>query len=263
MPFVSRARSVLLLCATNVILLLYASLVALPLRAQEQDHSKHEHDGMTMSEPSDPAEAARIQAKNLADKKESEFNHHLSGALVILAALFILAESFLRPRFAFLRYVWPLCFLGAGVFLLLFSDTELWPFGPHSWWWGLTTSREDLQHKTFAVLLLFLAYIEIQRARGVLTAAWSAWVFPVLACFGSGLLFFHEHHSNMGAADHMAHMAVMQRIQTEHLSFSIAGFVIGLSKGLSEVRSRWQTLLSKLWPLAMIVLGVLLLFYTE
>src|SRR5262249_17733205 len=190
------------------------------------------------------------------------FNHHLAGALVILAGLFILAETFLRPRFSFLRYIWPLCFLGAGVFLLIFSDTELWPFGPHSWWWGLTTSREDLQHKTFAVLLLFLAYIEIQRARGVLTAAWSAWVFPVLAFLGSGLLFFHEHHSNMGGADHMAHMAVMQRIQYEHLSFSITGFVIGLTKGLSEVRSRWQTILARLWPVALIVLGVLLLLYT-
>jgi len=235
--------------------------------AQEHDPSMHEHathEGMNMpTTPTDPATLARLQAKHVADKKESEFNHHLAGVFVILAALFILTESFVRPRFPFLRYVWPLCFLGAGIFLLVFSDTELWPFGPRSWWWGLTQNREDLQHKTFAVLLLALAYIEIQRARGVLTAAWSAWVFPVLAFFGSGLLFFHEHRSSMGGADHMAHMAIMQRIQSEHLTFSISGIAIGLFKGFSEVRSRWQTLFARLWPIAMIVLGILLLLYVE
>jgi len=226
------------------------------------DHSGHE--GMNMApEPTDPAVLARLQAKHLADKKESEFNHHLAGALVILAAIFMLAETSLRPRFTFLRYVWPLCFLGAGIFLLVFSDTELWPWGPHSWWWGLTQNREDLQHKTFAVLLLALAYIEIQRARGALTAAWSGWVFPVLAFAGSGLLFFHEHHSGMNASDHAAHMALMARIQSEHLNFSLSGFAIGLLKGFSEIRSRWQALFAKLWPIALIALGVLLLLYVE
>jgi len=219
---------------------------------------------MNMSpEPTDPALLAKIQAKNLADKRESEFNHHLAGALVILAALFILAGAFLRPRFPFLRFVWPLCFLGAGIFLLAFSDTELWPFGSHSWWWGLTQNREDLQHKTFAVILLGLAYIEIQRARGVLGAVWSAWAFPVLAFFGSCLLFFHQHHSNMGGGDHAAHMAIMQHIQSEHLSFSIAGFAIGLSKGLSEVRSRAQVFFANLFPVSLIALGILLVLYTE
>ena len=265
MSFRGLSRSVFLLCAPLLLLTVISSTAAVS-SAQEHDPSMHDHsghEGMNMPpEPTDPAVAARLQAKHLADKKESEFNHHLAGALVILAAIFILAESFLRPRFAFLRFVWPLCFLGAGIFLLVFSDTELWPFGPHSWWWGLTQNREDLQHKTFAVILLGLAYIEIQRARGVLTAAWSAWAFPVLAFVGSGLLFFHQHHSSMGG-DHMAHMAIMHRIQSEHFAFSMTGFVIGAANGLSEVRFRAQTLFARLWPVAMIVLGVLLLLYSE
>src|SRR5262249_21042300 len=254
------ARSVRLTCTAALAVSLFG-LMPMSI-AQEHDHSAHE--GMHMpSEPTDPAVLARLQAKHLADKKESEFNHHLAGAFVILAALLILAEFFLRPRFAFLRYVWPLCFLGAGIFLLVFSDTELWPFGPRSWWWGLTQNREDLQHKTFAVILLGLAYIEIQRARGVLTAAWSAWIFPVLAFFGSALLFFHEHHSGMGGADHDAHMAIMRHIQSEHLYFSITGFVIGITKGFSEVRFSAQGLFAKLFPISMIVLGILLMLYTE
>ena len=235
--------------------------------AQEHDHSMHEHDahqGMNMpAKAPDPATEAADRALQLAWKKESEANHHLAGVLVMLAGLFVLVEPSFRQRWPFLRFIWPLCFFFAGLFLLVFSDTELWPFGPQSWWYGLTHNREDLQHKTFAVILLGLAYIEIQRARGVLKAAWAAWVFPVLATFGSVLLLFHEHHSGMGGADHMAHMAIMQRIQSEHLSFSITGIGIALTKGLSEIRFRWQFLFARVWPLAMIVLGVLLVLYRE
>src|SRR5712692_8533352 len=95
------------------------------------------------------------------------------------------------------RYAWPVCFLLSGLFLLVFSDTELWPFGSQSWWYGLTHNPEDLQHKTFAVILLALGIIEVQRARGILKSAWAGWVSPVLACCGSVMLLFHQHHSGM------------------------------------------------------------------
>jgi len=57
-------------------------------------------------------------------------------------------------------------------------------------------------------------------------------------------------------------MAIMARIHAEHLSYAATGFGIGLTKGLAEVRTRW-ILFAKLWPTLMIVLGVLLMFYTE
>src|SRR6266403_230242 len=94
------------------------------------DHSGH--DGMSA-----PMDAAR-QRKLLADKKESEFNHHLAGFFVVLAGIFILAQGALTRRWSFLRFAWPACFLLSSLFLLVFSDTELWPFGPQSWWYGLT-----------------------------------------------------------------------------------------------------------------------------
>lgn len=259
----SRALFVAILGLALFSVLFFASAAL----AQEHDHSMHEHDSRgAMNMPAtatDPATEAADRALQLAWKRESEANHHLAGVLVMLAGFFVLVEPSFRQRWPFLRFIWPMCFLLGGLFLLIFSDTELWPFGPQSWWYALTHNMEDLQHKTFAVILLGLAYIEIQRARGVLKAAWAAWVFPALAAFGSVLLLFHEHHSGMGGADHMAHMAIMQRIQSEHLSFSITGIGIALTKGLSEVRFRWQSLFAKLWPLAMIVLGVLLIFYRE
>ena len=258
-----RCRRIL---AAAIFALAFSSIVAFAptVRAQEPDHSMHEHEGMDMPvQKLDPAAEAAHQAELLSWKRESEFNHHLAGLLVILAGLFILVEPALRQRWPFTRFAWSLCFLASGLFLLVFSDSELWPFGPQSWWYGLTHSMEDVQHKTFAVILLALAFIEIQRARGVLKAAWAAWAFPVLAAFGSILLLFHEHHSGMGGADHMAHMALMRQIQSEHLGLSITGFGIAVTKGLSEIRFNWQAFFAKVWPTLMIVLGILLVLYKE
>jgi putative copper resistance protein D len=179
----------------------------------------------------------------------------------VLAGVIVLAEGTKSQRWAFLKYVWPFCFLLSGVFLLVFSDTELWPFGPQSWWYGLTHNPEDLQHKTFAAILLVLGVLELQRARGVLKAAWAGALFPMLACCGSVMLLFHEHHAGMmHGADHMATMA---KVQSEHFQFAAAGFGIGIFKGLSELPTRWQVIFGRMWSGLMIVLGILLLLYHE
>src|SRR6266436_951509 len=78
-----------------------------PLAAQEPsappDHAGHEGMSMPMDEHAqmDPA----VQRKLLADKKESEFNHHLAGFFVILAGIFIFAEGVLTCRWYFLPAV--------------------------------------------------------------------------------------------------------------------------------------------------------------
>lgn len=214
------------------------------------------HEGMVM----DDSAPGPSPAKLLADKRESEFNHHLAGFFVVLAGLFILFEGRLSARWPAVRYAWPLCFLLAGIFVFVFSDTELWPFGHQSWLYGLTNHAEVRQHKTFAAILLALGVIEVLRARGTLKAAWSAWVFPVLAIAGSIILLFHDHGGGMHGPGHMERMA---RIQHEHMSYLAAGLGIGLSKGLSEIKTGWQGFFAKLWPSIMIVLGVLLMFYVE
>ena len=216
-----------------------------------------------MSMPMDgmpPMTAAEHAQMMLEDRKGSEFNHHLAGFFVVFAGIFFLASSLRPTQWPFLRYAWPLCFLACGVFLLAYSDKELWPFGPQNWWYGLSHSKEVLQHKAFAVILLALGLIELHRARGVLKSAFASWVFPVLACLGSVLVLFHEHGTGMSGPNHMA---VMSHIQTQHQSFSAAGFCIGLSKGLSETTPRWQTVFSAMSSGLIILLGVLLILYTE
>ncbi len=247
-----------------VLLLVLAVFFGAPLAsAQGPDHAMHAGHGdqhMSMSSlPLDPAAQAAYEAKLRADKRESEFNHHLAGMLVIVAGVFLLAERPVRRRWPFVRFAWPICFLSASLFLLVFSDTELWPFGRMSWWYGLTHRPEDLQHKTFALILLAVGFIEIQRARGALKTAWSGWVLPAIAAFGSVLLLFHEHH----IGTHGDHMAIMRRIQSQHLSFCVTGLGIALTSGLSRFRVGWQSMFAKLWPVLMLVLGVLLLLYRE
>ena len=226
--------------------------------ADDEPHAMHHHAGMSM--PADNSIDAVLRAKLLADKTESEFNHHLAGLLVVLAGLLILAEGNIRERRPAVRLVWPLCFLLSGLFVLVFSDTELWPFGPQSWQFGLTHHAEVLQHKVFAALLLAVGVIELQRTRGVLKAAWATWVFPAVAIIGSLMLFFHDHQGSMHGANHMA---LMERIQSQHVSFAVTGFGIALSKGLAETRFGWRQFFERLFPTLLVVLGSLLLVYVE
>ena len=240
-------------------LILVVSLPTFQPVVHAQEHSIHEmHAGMTMP-MGNPADAAG-QAKLLANKRESEFNHHLAGFFVLLAGVFLLAEGSIRERWPLVRLAWPLCFVLGGLFVLIWSDTELWPFGPQSWYYGLTHDLEVLQHKIFAILLLTLGVVEIQRARGVLKAAWSSWAFPALVVIGSSMLFFHDHRAGMHGPNPME---LMHRIQSEHFSFAMAGFGIGLSKGLAETRLPWKTFFEQLFPALLMVLGALLMVYVE
>lgn len=233
-------------------------LLFLWMRPQVQSHGQHYgHQHMaTMDTEITPA----MRAKLAADKKESEFNHHLTGFLLILAGAFILLQIVWQDRWPFLRYTWPLCFLLAGTFVLIWSDTELWPFGHRAWLEAFRNNREVLQHKTFAALLLALGVTEWQRMGGMVKATWLRWVFPALAIGGSILLLFHQHEAAMHVPNHME---LMSRIQSEHLSYSMAGMGLGLAKGLAELKTHFQAVFARVWPLLMIVLGLLLMCYQE
>lgn len=241
-------------------------LMCTPLRAK--DVPMHDHAGMSMPMNHDAAMSMPInnsldsvtQAELLANKQESEFNHHLAGLLVFLAGLLILADSNLRQRWPTVRHVWPLCFLLSGIFVLIFSDTELWPFGSQSWYFGLIHHREVLQHKVFGLLLLLVGLVELRRTQGEWKSLWSAWVFPATAIAGSVMLFFHDHQAGMAVPNHME---LMHRIQSQHVSFAVTGFGIALSKGFAESRLTWRPFFERLFPALLIVLGALLMVYVE
>jgi uncharacterized membrane protein len=205
-------------------------------------------------------ESAESEAERLAGVRVSELNHHLAGFILILAGIFVIAEESLAKHWSPARYVWPTCFLAAGLFVLVFSDTEIWPLGPQSPWYVLTHSLEALQHKTFAAILIALGYVEFQRARGRFNGVWSASFFPVVSIVGAILLLFHVHGVDMGTPDAMQ---VMGRIQNQHRWFAAVGVGIAATKGLAEVSQDWQQILKRTWPALLTVLGILLMTYTE
>ena len=58
-------------------------------------------------------------------------------------------------------------------------------------------------------------------------------------------------------------VVTMARIQTQHLSYSLTGFGIGLTKGLAEVGTRWHPLFTRFCAALMALLGMLLMVYVE
>jgi hypothetical protein len=224
----------------------------------------HTHDmsGANHRDTNAPTVAAdpALTAKRLSWKRESELVHHLAGLLVLLAGLFILGEDRLAKRWSSVRYAWPMCFLAAGLFLLVFSDTEIWPFGHQTPWYAVTHNTEDLQHKVFSFILLAIGYVEFQRTRGRFNGAWTGWLFPVAAIAGAILLLFHVHSDDMRAPHAME---TMEHVLSEHRWFASVGFGIALTKGLAETTSKRNQIFKIAWPSLLIVLGVLLMLYTE
>ena len=256
----ARANLVLILFAIMAVTLAPGTAFCQERQPVHHDHAANQGMDMAMDEPMDGAARATLDAKILADKKESEFNHHLAGFFVALAGVFVLFQSNLIKRWPLVKYAWPACFLLAGIFVLVWSDTELWPFGHRQWLEALQNNLEVLQHKTFAILLLLLGAIEFQRVRGTLVAAWSGLVFPLVAICGSVLLIFHHHEGGMAGQHHMETMA---RIQSQHLGYTACGFGIGLTKGLSELGTVRARTVARIWPSFLILLGVLLMLYKE
>lgn len=203
---------------------------------------------------------AESTARTLADARVSEFNHHLTGFFLFLASVFVFAEEFFAKRWSLAGYVWPMCFLAAGVFVLVFSDAEIWPLGPQTPWYALTHSLEDLQHKGFAVILLALGFVEFQKARGRFKGILTVLFWAVVAISGALLLQFHVHGGDMSTPDAME---VMRRIQAQHRWFAATGLGIAVTKGLAEIIQNWRQILKKIWPALLALLGILLMAYKE
>ena len=241
----------------------FAVLMGSPVWCQKQAMpAMDDMPGMSHLEmhPTSTAEDPAVAAERLKGKLQSEFNHHLAGMFLIIAGIFIFGEDRFNGMWSGFRYVWPACFFSAGIFLVFLSDMDVWPFGPLSPWYAVTHDVEDLQHKIFGLILLLLGFVEFQRTRGRLKAAWSAWVFPVVSVAGGVLLLFHVHGGDMQAP---GAMQTMEHIKREHFWFTMAGFGVALSKGLAETPSRLKQVFLNLWPAFLLTLGFLLMFYTE
>jgi hypothetical protein len=175
--------------------------------------------------------------------------------------LLAMIEPRIAARHRWARYLWSALFFAPGVYLMIWSDPESWPTGNQTLYYVATQNLEVLQHKIFAVILLGLAAVEFIRVRRSASSIWLSSVFPTLAGLGALLLLFHVHggHDEMTAEAH----ATMLKIEHQHIGFASTGFGIALSKAFADVGRFRPRLMRNLFAVLMVVLGLLLLFYTE
>jgi len=178
----------------------------------------------------------RMAAKLLRTERKPNSNHHLAGFLFVLAD-FSFGEADIRYRWPSVRYAWPLCSF-FRVLCLIWSDTGA--LCPSALRVGITASLiiSSMKHKIFAVLLLGLGVLELPRARGILRARWSGWIFPlsrwrVLPCF------FSRAPAECMCSSLSGHAAD----PSAAFSFSMAGFGIGLRRAGGN-QFKWQPFFS-------------------
>lgn len=189
----------------------------------------------------------------------SERNHHLAGLFVLLIALTELREALALHWLAWSRFLLPAAMLGAGGFLLIWSDHEAWPVGSLSFaqtFWG--NDHEILQHKAYGILLLTVGLIEwLRRAGRLQHVAWKI-PLPVFAVIGGLMLFMHSHGDHPSA----------QKIALNHAVMGTMAIVAGVSKLLSaRTTSHTNSAGLSRWGLAwagfILLIGIQLLFYSE
>jgi hypothetical protein len=132
------------------------------------------------------------------NRAPSELNHHVAGWALVGVGFLVLLST-LCPNLGGLRYFWPALFLLMGLFLLFWSDAEMWPRGNMTWTWLIHHDHEAGQHKIYALLLVAIGFVEYLRAHGSLNRFWRAWAFPILAVVGATLLLIHDHTASGGA----------------------------------------------------------------
>jgi len=199
-------------------------------------------------------------ASDANDRAWSEYNHHCAGLIVLAAGLLAFVSRLPRQHWA--RY-WPLLFLGLSVFILLRADPECWPLGPRPFWASFT-APDVLEHRLYAVLIAVFAIFETAVQTGRLRSSPARYVFPLLCAVGGALLLTHTHALGEGNDEVFAELS--------HTPMAILGAIAGWSRwlelrlddsGTPEPPSRERRIAAWIWPLCLILVGILLLNYRE
>ncbi|MBY0337813.1 MAG: copper resistance protein [Acetobacteraceae bacterium] len=210
-----------------------------------------------------------LPPRNAYDMAWSEYNHHMAGFIVLLVGLFALLDR--TGRFPWARH-WPLLFLLLAAFLFIRSDPEVWPMGEIPFLESLR-DPEVLQHKLLSALVVVFAVSEwLVRLRNKRSAA--AYVFPLSMALGGFLLLTHTHAiSNIKEA---------LLVELSHLPLGVLSVIAGCARwtelrggrgfGLAATaggpgiaveapaEARWA---GYVWPVCLILISFLLIFYRE
>ena len=199
-------------------------------------------------------------ASDANDRAWSEYNHHWAGLIVLAAGCLALLSHIPHQRWA--RH-WPLLFLGLALFILIRADPECWPLGPRPFWASFT-APDVLEHRLYALLITAFAIFEWGVQTGRLHRPRARFVFPVLCAAGGALLLTHTHALGEGTDEVFAELS--------HAPMAILGAVAGwgrwlelrLDDGLtSESSERPRRIVAWVWPVCLVLVGLMLLNYRE
>ncbi len=190
--------------------------------------------------------------RNDADRAWSEFNHHVSGLLVL--AMGLLATLHASGRAPWARH-WPLVFLGLAAFMAVRNDPGSWPLGPEGFWQGWLVATV-LQHRIFVLFVVTFGIFEWQVRSGRMRSRRAALVFPLLCAVGGGLLLTHS-HASLNLKDEFL-------LEVTHAPLGVLAMMVGWSRWLElRLPDARRRLPGSLWAVGLALIGVLLIFYRE
>jgi putative copper resistance protein D len=196
-----------------------------------------------------------LPPRNAADIGWSEYNHHWSGLFVLTIGVMAVLNK-LGLRWA--RH-WPLAFLGLAGFLFLRSDPEVWPLGDIGFFESFR-DVEVLQHRIFVAVIAAFAIFEWRVRTGREPNPKAALVFPLLCAVGGLLLLTHSHA--------IANVKDQLLIELTHTPLALAGIIAGCARWLElrldpTANATASRLAAWVWPLCLILVGLMLLGYRE
>lgn len=188
----------------------------------------------------------------------SEFNHRISGLLLVLIGLFEGTAVLRVGSPLWTRLVLPGALGLLGVFVLVWSDHDAWPIGSLSFaqtFFG--GDYEIVQHKLYGVLAVSVAVSEVfRRTHRVRHAAWAI-PLPLFAVLGGLMLFLHSHGIHPAAEKIQLHHAIMGGLSVS------AGAAKSAAVWGSGVTSRWAKGWNVAWAALILLIGLQLLVYSE
>lgn len=227
---------------------------------QAQAPSAHQNVASEMSVTDDPhrGHTSEPWEGSPEEKAFSEFAHHFAGSFDVIFGLAELGSALQYPLPYWVRFILPGALTIVGGFTLICCDHDAWPIGSLSFvetFFG--EDHEIIQHKSYAILALAIAFFEMLRRTGkVRHPAWSA-PLVLLVLVSSLSLLDHSHGNHPAAA----------KIQFHHSLMGIVGIGAAFSKGLAswlpgaspQMRTWWEVS----WAGSIILFGLLLLAYSE
>jgi len=199
---------------------------------------------MPIDDPSAP--------RNDADRAWSEFNHHISGMLVLLMGLLAILHATGRARWA--RH-WPLVFLGLALFMFVRNDPGSWPLGPEGFWEGMLIATV-LQHRIFVLLVVAFGIFEWMVRSGRMHSRRAALIFPLLCAVGGALLLTHSHASQNLKDEFL--------LEVTHAPLGVLAMLVGWTRWLElRLPDARRRVPGSIWAVGLALIGFLLIIYRE